>query len=272
MSQHVDHLQHITALERLMQLHSIWAEAQVEIQEYTGRPLCVSNCGLCCKTNTVLALGVEADYAASTLVNMGPLARGKVLDRIRNWLLEPALYTIWPGGGEHIETPLRDLQANQIESERRRLALEISVMVRGPCPLLDEDMQCMVHEARPLVCRAYGVTRLPGTYCLRPAGIGETPEYRAIWEGPGAQDLWAKTKDFLRSLEGQTRLYTTSPFPTAIYQRFRGKDFERIKPSIPVARMFTSNAYTAVLFQAQDDGQTFMSQPVDISRIKFQVA
>jgi Fe-S-cluster containining protein len=38
----------------------------------------------------------------------------------------------------------------------------------SPCPLLTQEKTCLMHDARPVVCRAYGVMRTTGPECPRP--------------------------------------------------------------------------------------------------------
>jgi len=246
-----------------------WQSAGRELEQVLGRSVCVSSCGLCCRTNTVLALGVEADYAASWLVGLDTTAREALLDRIRNWLTEPTLYTVWPGQGEVIQRPLLGPQRDS-PAVRRRLATELTVALRSPCPLLGEDMDCLVHSVRPLVCRAYGVTRLPGTYCRRPVGLGETPEYRAVWEGLGADALRSMVRDWFKVLEGNAGLYTTGVLPTMLYQRLRPAEYRRLVPNIPSAKLLSSNAYAAVLFQSQDDGRALMGRRIPLDKVRLE--
>jgi len=257
---------HVAALESLSRLHALWSVAANELQTTMASPTCVEGCGLCCEANTPLALGVEADWAASWLLSQPSSLRTKVLDRLRGWLLEQGLVMVWPKVSLELN-PLRGSQELDPES-RRTLAAELSTLVRGPCPLLGEDRHCLVYEGRPLACRAYAVSRLPGPYCKRPLGLGETNVCRAVWEGEGAEELRHLAVEFLSSLTPDPRLHTTSVLATAIYRRFRARDLERITSRVASAKLVESNAYTAILFQSQDDGHALMAHPIATHHVR----
>ena len=112
--------------------------------------ICLPNCGLCCMENTVRVLECEAAYVVSTLLSDAYKLR-KVFNIAAGWLRESEGFDMRPPSAL---TP----------DERFR---EYVKAVSSPCPFLAWDKQCIIHEARPTVCRAYGVTRVTGPECPR---------------------------------------------------------------------------------------------------------
>lgn len=146
-------------------LYAMYGQAQREIERITGVPICRSGCALCCKESSVFSLGIEAEYAASMLLGQSALLK-PALERIREWLTKPGKYTY----GKSI--------TGEVLGEKWG---ELVSIAREPCCLLNDDSTCSIHFARPAVCRAYGVTRMPDQWCPRPLGNGEDANSRAWW-------------------------------------------------------------------------------------------
>ncbi len=245
-----------TQLEAFMALeaiHKSWAAAQAELERTIGRSICVENCGLCCVHNCITGLGIEIDYAASWLATQDKTLRSKVLGRIRQWLDQPSIEVDpsyrGPGAKKPRLGPLGALTKEQYTA----LAPELMACLHSPCPLMGEDYRCLIHEVRPLGCRAYGVTRLPGPECKRPSGLGETEESRAIIEGPLSLEIQSQVEHLFGIITGDAHLTMWSFLATGLYRRFRPRDLERMAPRIPTVKLIQGAVSGALLFQYQDD-------------------
>ncbi len=106
---------------------------------------CVPGCSSCCHALFDLSL-VEAMYinrAFNEKFGYGPE---------RSALLERA---------DRIDRRLARVKRDLFLEEKRGRGLESileeAAELRVPCPLLDENESCVLYEARPITCRAYGV-------------------------------------------------------------------------------------------------------------------
>jgi|GEM_PF-2155927 len=143
-----------------------WDAAERELVQAIGVPICVG-CGQCCATTTPLAWDVEAQFIVSWLMGH-PGGTTKILSRCEGWLLDrdPGL-TVY------------GLKGAVTREEMQRLVPEMQRLLQAsPCPML-EDRRCLIYEARPLVCRAYGVTRMASRLCTRPLSKLESGDVRA---------------------------------------------------------------------------------------------
>lgn len=153
--QHVDN---IRSESYLALLHKYFDIAAHRVEQAAGVPLCIEHCGRCCTSNSVLSYGVEAEAAASWLYSNGTLIP-RVVAACEQWLTQQGNWTY--------ASSITQAGWKSLEPEYLRA-------LTTPCPLMDADKRCLIHPVRPLVCRAYGVTRLPGAECPRPLGIGES--------------------------------------------------------------------------------------------------
>lgn len=194
------------ALERI---HRGYDEAAARIEGATGGPLCVPGCDAnCCEHNSVLAYGIEAELAASHLLGQ-PAKLRAVLDACHAWLTKPGRYTY---GGKITPALWDDLRP------------EFLAILRERCPLLTEDKRCALHAARPLVCRAYGVTRVPARECPRPWAPGENHDNRLYWDGTSAEiPLYKWVRDLRRKIT-EPRYSRQGFFATMLYERFRASE------------------------------------------------
>ena len=91
------------------------------------------------------------------------------------------------------------------------------------CPML-EGTSCIIHDMRPVVCRAYGVT----TYavdCTRPLGKNETPTKRAANTG-----MQKPIRDLLNNMlvefaKEDRFAVTTGYLPTLLLSRLSASKF-----------------------------------------------
>ena len=156
----------IAEFQFLSVVHGILEGAAAELGALGD--ICLPNCARCCMDNTVRVLECEAAYVVSVLLSK-PYKLRKVLDIAAGWLQQSEGFDTRP------PSALTD-------EERFR---EYAKAVSAPCPFLTRDKLCLIHEARPVVCRAYGVTRATGPECPRPLSkmrpvpyIGGEPEAR----------------------------------------------------------------------------------------------
>ena len=193
------------ALESLMaisQLHRAYEGAAKLLEDRLGTPLC-ERCGKCCEGNTPFAYGVEAANAVSRLIGQGKSYT--MQRRIEGWLLE-----------KHREcTVYEPLRANKmtwgLDSKIQEEALALS---RVQCPFY-EERSCILYDMRPIVCRAYGVTRVIQG-CSRRLGQGESLSHRLILTGPPVEALKAARLRVLALVPKPTwRL--SGFFPTLIF-------------------------------------------------------
>jgi len=200
----------LTYWSRLERVHRGYAQAATEIETAIGGPICVAKCGLCCHHNSVVAYGIEAELAASWLLGQ-PRLINPVLDRCHDWLTRrDNRYTY----GSKI-TP-------ELWSDLRG---EFEQALQEPCVLLDQETkQCLVHWGRPLVCRAYGVTRVPAPHCPRPLGPAEDIGSRTYWDGRDRSlNLYRDVDKLLKSII-ERRYDRQGFFVTMLYERFRAKE------------------------------------------------
>ena len=203
--QHIDNLR---AERYLTLLHSYFNTALNRVQAAAGVPICIEGCGKCCSHNSVLSYGVEAELAVGWLYSHPDM----ILDlkaKCRAWLIEPGDWT-------YTRQMSPELWAS-LEPEYLR-----ALVTR--CPFLQDDARCSIHEIRPIVCRAYGVTRLPGVECPRPLGIGETdgqkitfnPNNSSLPIKPLTEEMIAVTQD--------ARYTRWGFFYTMLYERLDAND------------------------------------------------
>ena len=211
---------------KLEAIYAGFSEAARRVEAATGQPICVAGCGVCCTHNVVHAYGVEAEYLASTLLGT-PDKLNPILDRCRDWLTAPGKWTY----GKKL---------NPILWDRLNKNGELEAAFHEMCPFHDEDTKtCLVHTGRPAVCRAYGVTRVPGQECKRPIGIIETADSRAWWDGKDPSlPLETMFKDFIKSIE-EPRYAREGFLAMMLYERFRANDLAGLLDDgkVPLVKM-----------------------------------
>jgi len=111
------------------------------------------------------------------------------------------------------------------------------------CPFLDGDKLCIIHDARPVVCRAYGVTRTTGPECPRPIS-----KMRPVPYIGGAPE--ARIKDIMGNL---SKGATTGLLPTLILLAADPKRMNRvIQQGVPAGKiLLRDGALPGVLTQDQ---------------------
>lgn len=165
----------------LRELHAEYEGAAKELQTALAVPLCVENCGLCCKTPVVW--GVEAYYIVSAIAgSIGGLPN--IMDLTEEWMLSNVIGV----------TTLAKENQYQVE-DTKEIMSEANALCELRCPYLDLVNRCPIYEDRPISCRALGVTSIRSD-CKRPLGIGESMTQKALYLGPGGLRLRQKTSSF----------------------------------------------------------------------------
>lgn len=191
----------------LEQIHGLYQEAQDELERHIATPICMANCGRCCKDNTILVWGIEVEYIASHLLGQGPLL-DQVLDACEEWLRAK-------NGPIYSPKALQRNLPKLLERARQ--------IYTGRCPLVDRENKCLIHMARPLVCRSYGVTTYPQG-CPRPMGLGEAGTQRAYNRGMG-EKITALFNEFLVEISEDKPLTAVGFLPAMLMQRLRAARF-----------------------------------------------
>ena len=234
----------IEAFKRLKNIHRALDLAKETLEEQIKTPICLPNCGRCCEHNTPIMTTIEAMYAISLLTGRGKI--GIATDITQSWLIErnPAVSTY--NGMPHGQP------SDQIMAEWRAVR-------QSRCPFLDANKGCFIHEARPLVCRTYGVTRDPssvyvGDYgCPRPLGVGETSTSYAYISGEGIRSLVKNLHAYCQQ-ENQSWVISGHA-PTLIYRAAKEDDF-RLKIHnnlIPSAKIIGIDYEVSIMWQSQVD-------------------
>ncbi len=227
----------IEAFRKLHQFHRAFDDADRYLQQTIGRSTCVSGCGRCCETNTTTCMIIEAIDAVSILIGVGKLK--KAVSIAEGWLLE-----------RHNEAPSYEgMLAGCFVPPKIRD--EFAAINRLPCPFLSDAKQCIIYEARPMVCRAYGVTRSSMGLCQRPPGKGETLSQFMYMQVPGLmKDIHA----FKEKYHGAHREWVTFGFfPTLLYRTAREKEFRNMVRDnrVATAKIIGTELDQTLMWQSQ---------------------
>jgi len=218
-----------------------FGKAEDVVVKSLGVPICMQGCGKCCEVTTVMSLDVEAQYAASALMGTPDMAR--TLSICEGWLLDRDGFTVFGLTGK-----LTDEQQRLLDPEVQRL------LFHRPCPFLASDKSCSVHDVRPLVCRAYGVTRMPGQICPRPLSKLESTDVRG--HIGALSPLGLRLRNMVESLLQQSAplgWVNVRFLATALYMLLQPQKFTSYAADglIPSAKMVVFGFTPAILFQDQ---------------------
>ncbi len=223
----------------LKMVHMGYELAAEQLAKYLGVPLCVPNCGLCCEINVVYSYGIEAAFAVSSLA-AEPKLLNQVLDRTEGWLLDndkSAPTKVPVVGGEPIMVT-------------KELSGEIDSLAGKCCPFLNADKSCLIHAYRPLVCRAFGVTRVAHRDCRRPTGAAETDGKQAWFGGLGATAVKDVIEEILRTVPSPTGA-KSGFFPTLIYVLAKPGQYRKLAMSgnVSTAKLLMFDDFHGILWQ-----------------------
>jgi Fe-S-cluster containining protein len=195
----------IKRLNLVEAVRGLYQQAQNELEARIGIPVCMPNCGQCCET--VMVWGIEVESIASSLVGQERLLND-VMDRCEAWLAKR---------NGHIYSPKQLAENTPVLLERAH------ELMTGRCPLLSEDLKCLIYQERPLSCRAFGVTSYPRR-CPRPCGLGESGSTRAYNQGM-APVIKEALKQLLVHCSEDRFSVTTGFLPTLLMSRLRAQRF-----------------------------------------------
>jgi Fe-S-cluster containining protein len=224
----------------LKMVHVGYELASSQLSHALGVPLCVPNCGLCCQINVVYAYGIEAAFALSNLASDKQL--GEILSRARDWLLEndkDAPTHIPVVGGEPV------VLSNGLNKE-------IDLLAGKECPFLNSEKNCVIHAYRPLVCRAFGVTRIAHKDCRRPMSKFEVTDKDAYFGGLGSTAI----KDVLEEILREVPMSIGSQsgfFPALLYAIARPNEYRELALSgqVSTAKLLLLDNFHGLLWQDQ---------------------
>lgn len=227
----------------LRQIHQLFADSEAHLVNRLGVPICIANCGKCCEENCVTIYSIEASLILSYLIGDGKL---KIIEWCRQWLLE-----------RHNSTPTYNGIPRGVVG--RELKHEWDMLTNSPCPMLSQDRKCQIHLMRPLVCRAYGITRSAGPYCPRPRGKGEDINRCAYIGGEPAAFLDDTINKWFGALRAEHPDFSKIGFlPTMIFRQAREKEFRELiaENKIASAKLIGTDATTQILFEKYAEGAT----------------
>lgn len=231
---------------QLEQIHRHYSDAQAEMERWLGVPLCIDNCGRCCR-QVIAVWDIEARYIISCIAGHNGLV-DRVAKIAEGWLLKEI-----PNANSQFHPKGGTLGAEDFH----RFHVEWVTLLNSPCPFLDSDKRCIIYQMRPLICRAYGVTRVTAPDCLRPLGKGETPIRKAYYGGEGGKKLRARFLSFITRLYKKDQTLTMSGFiPTMIYRNLKPEKFNEMvaNESVATAKMAMRKAASPnILWQEQLD-------------------
>jgi len=221
----------------LRQIYRFFKAAQGHLENTLGVSVC-KQCGKCCHTNVLVreieALLLVSETPPADLLKIGSICEG--------WLTQDnAKFTLYEG------IPIAKAIDGKLREEWS------SIIFDSHCPFHKEDNTCMVHDSRPLVCRAYGVTNTANN-CTRPPGNGETSTQKACLGGKPAELLKNICDDFFKRLHDTGRGWTKSAFlPTLVYRHINPTDFYNLVDSgkIPSAKLVGSDTPLQIIWENQ---------------------
>lgn len=229
----------IQAFRKLHDFQRGFDGAADTLQELIGCSVCIPGCGQCCEVSTVQCMTIEGMNAVSVL--MGDPRYQKIIAIAEGWLVE-----------HHKEAPsYRGMLTGRFVPPE--LMAEYDALKRLPCPFLAENKQCMIHDARPLVCRAFGVTRVGNGICPRPHGKGETLTQFMYINCP---DLQYDIKLFKEKFGKDRQDWVTfGLLPTIIYRAAKEKEFRKLVADnrIATAKLIGTTLDTTLMWQPQLD-------------------
>jgi len=230
----------IQAFLALKEIHRCFDEAAHTLERNLGTPICIEKCGRCCEVNVPKSLAIEALHAVSVLAGKRKLKTAAAM--AEDWLLT-----------HHKEAPSMEglplLGASFISS---KLNDEYYAIAGIRCPFELEDKSCFIHEARPLACRAFGVTYEPSMYCPRPIGAIESVSKRYYIDSPDLKEIVSHFKTAARNINPS---WVISGFvPAMLYRAAHESDFKRLVRDnrIATAKLVgTPDLDTSIYWQGQ---------------------
>jgi len=231
------------------EIHALYDKAERKLKKQLGVPICVPGCGKCCEVNNITVRGVEIEYIALWLRKQKQEFQDKVLDICEQWLLSTEFEATRTDarGKSRTLSIFRGMGTMGMSMEEiDQLRMEASFLViNTKCVLLDEDKRCLIHPARPIVCRAFGVTRVVGReICPRPISKLESENSRGyVNDDMIVPKIKAKIEELKKYTEGHHDYISFGTFiPTLLYamlrpQRFYDLAYKNLIPSVKFSQM-----------------------------------
>lgn len=229
----------IRAFRKLHQFYRGFDGAADCLEQTIGKSVCQSGCGKCCEANIPKCMTIEAINAISILLGEGKFTQ--TVSIAEGWLLErnneAPTYEGMPSG-RFITTQLR---------------LEYEALAKQPCPFLAETKQCLIHSARPLICRSFGVTRTGGGFCPRMPGKGETLTQHMYIQAPGLQQDIRAFKEFYQV--GHPEWIIFGFLPALIYRAAEENKFRNLVRDnrIASAKLIGTQLDTTLMWEPQEE-------------------
>ena len=225
----------IEAFFRLKQIYGGFDQAEELLEKTINAPACIPNCGICCMHNIPQSMTIEGINTVSRLTGSGRLE--KMLSIAEGWLLERhSFLKVYEGMPVGWATPqLRD---------------EWVALSRSQCPFL-ESTKCLLHDCRPINCRAYGVTRDAADICPRPIGRGESPSQRVYIP---ADSLREDIKAFRADCKEKNKAWVISGlYPTTFYRAAAPDKFKKfvLDNKIASAKLMGIEIDASLIWQPQ---------------------
>lgn len=220
----------------LDQVRRIYESFTTAAREFTvarrGQLPCVEHCGLCCLHNTPVVTEPEAAYVISHLNRISPPLQKRIWNQLESWLTTPAPAGRWEGATTQV-------------------GAEANAISRQACPFLGtgaEGFPCLVHEYRPMSCRAYSVTVGPQTFCKRPKLPYEnSTHWMALVDGPTVDGLRAQVRQLYQDIRTSPAGMRVGLFPYLVARMWRPAEVQKLP--VPEARALLSPQPHAVLFE-----------------------
>ena len=229
----------LRAFLELREIHGMFEEAARQLEQGIGRPICIPNCGLCCEHNTPTWMTIEAMLAVSMMTGLQKLKGATEI--AEGWLYEKDTgFTIYEG----MPKPGKPSP---------KLVEEWEMVNKGRCPFLTSEKQCFIWEARPIACRAFGVTR-DAELCPRPRGIGESLNVLMVVEGSPIRDALRQFKEHCKAHSITWTVF--GAVPTMFYraaQERKAKDIALGTTRIPTAKLIGTPFDISLVWQPQID-------------------
>lgn len=223
-------LREIGLLQGVDVLHQVFDRVAQRLEKGRGGvALCRDGCGKCCEVNTPTGTAWEAQHAMSTMSARGSVTP-EALARAREWLVTP-----------HPEAPTMPRtrpvilkgqpDAEFTGAELLQVRGEQAALAALPCPFLDRETKaCTVYDARPLACRAWGVTTIAGDFCERPKDVNELLHPGQFsWNSTDQQVIWDNTAFVHREAGKIDPVLATGAFwPTVLYAHWDPVGFQSL--------------------------------------------
>lgn len=228
----------LKAFMELREIQQVFEDAAEVLEEDIGTPICLPSCGLCCQHNLPMWKTIEAIHAVSVLTGTGRIKQAVGI--AENWLLD-----------KHKEATL--YEGMPVGFASPKLREEWHLMAQSRCPFLMDDMSCFIHDVRPLVCRAFNVTRDGSEICPRPLGKGEDQTHRRYIP---ASILKQKIQEWEEKCRRKNKSWLIAGFiPTTFFRAAKERKFRDYVHDnrIASAKLIGTEMDTSLMWQPQLD-------------------